>query len=134
MTPVHVSRYKPSYSSSCPLCLQQVGTFFHLIWLCPVVQSFLIHMTTCLTSLDPKACLLVIFPVPDINTFLTAFFCMKHYSLLVKVIAHNWMQATPTLFVTWVQEVNSTLPYKKLIYSMSTEDARLNTKRCGTDG
>ena len=67
-------------------------------------------------TLQPKPCLLGIFPDVGINKSLTVFL---HEMLFIarKVIARVWMRPEPPELSHWLAEVNSVLPYKKLVYS-----------------
>lgn len=63
-----------------PLCEAQVGTFYHLMWFCPIVQTYWYQIVCFLhddiespLSLDPRLCLLGLLPDPDTNTFQTLF-------------------------------------------------------------
>lgn len=39
-TPIRVARYKRDSPPTCCLCLTEPGTFFHLIWACPLILGF----------------------------------------------------------------------------------------------
>lgn len=75
LTPLRISRYKSSEFATGPLCGQAVGTFFHLLWQCPKIQTFwvqvwFLHDTIgSPITLQPKLCLLGIFPDPGLNKF-----------------------------------------------------------------
>lgn len=97
LTPLRISRYKSNQSANCLMCNQAVGTFFHLIWHCPKIQQFWSQVIKFLhdtmgspITLQPKPCLLGIFPDPELNKFTKIFL---HESLFSahKVIAKVWM-------------------------------------------
>lgn len=69
LTPIRVARYKRNQSTLCPMCGQETGTFFHLIWTCPKIEQLWKQVITFLhdtigspIALEPKQCLLGIFP------------------------------------------------------------------------
>lgn len=39
-TPQKLSRIYPGLDDGCPKCRQSVGTFFHVVWACPVLQTY----------------------------------------------------------------------------------------------
>lgn len=104
------------------MCTQETGTFFHLLWQCPILQGLWKQIVDFLhddmgspLSLDPKQCLLGIFPDLDLDKYTKLFL---HESLFSdkKFIARQWMRSTPPSFSEWKADVNTTLPYKKCMY------------------
>lgn len=80
LTSLRIANYKRDCPSTCPLCHKETGMFFHLIWACPLIQGFwkqavdFLHDTMgSPLTLDPKQCILGIFPDPDINSFTKIF-------------------------------------------------------------
>lgn len=121
LTPLRIARYKRDHSNSCPMCMQDIGTFFHLIWSCSKIQGFwkqiveFIHDTMgSPLTLNPKTCLLGIFPDPEIDKF-TKIFLQETLFLARRVIARKWMRHTPPTIAEWITDVNGSLPYKKFI-------------------
>lgn len=123
LTPLRVSKYKSNQSTDCKMCSQAVGTYFHLLWQCPKIQAFWMQVVQFLhdkmgspITLQPKPCLLGIFPDPDFDKFTKIFLHETLFSAR-KIIARSWMRPTPPEFVQWLIEINTVLPYKKLMYS-----------------
>ena len=121
LTPIRVARYKRTQSTLCAMCAQETGTFFHLIWACPKIQDLWKQIITFLhdtmgtpVTLDPKQCLLGIFPT-DTDKFTKIFLHESLFSAR-KIIARKWMRQTPPTFPEWKAEINMTLPYKKCVY------------------
>lgn len=64
-TPQRLAWIYPAHSEMCPKCQQAVGTYYHVIWDCPIIQDFwrkvLIEVNTVTSlsvSMDPKVLLL----------------------------------------------------------------------------
>lgn len=117
LTPIRVARYKQNYSTTCQMCGKETGTFFHLIWTCPKIQEYWKQIVTFLhddmgspLNLDPKQCILGIFP-EVLNKFTQTFLQETLFS------AKKWMRPKPPNMVEWKREVNATLQYKKFLYS-----------------
>lgn len=101
LTPLRVSRYKHNQTDNCGMCNQAPGTFYHLLWDCPRVQGFWTQIVQFLhdtmgspITLNPKPCLLGIYPEPDINIFTKIFLNETLFSAR-KTIARHWMRPTP---------------------------------------
>lgn len=95
LTPLRIARFKPEVSTACPMCTQVSGTFFHLLWQCPMLQrlwkqivDFLHDEMGSPVSLDPKRCLLGIFPDPSLDKY-TKLFLHETLFSATKVIAHH---------------------------------------------
>lgn len=80
LTPLRIARYKRDNPSTCHLCHIESGTFFHLIWACPRIQGFWKQVVDFLhdtmgspLTLDPKHCVLGIFPDQYIDRFTKIF-------------------------------------------------------------
>lgn len=121
LMPLRVARYKSTQSTLCPMCGKEVDTFFHLLWSCPKIQGLWTQIVTFLhdtmgstLALDPKQCLLGLFP-DTINKFTKTFLHETLFSAR-RVIAKNWMRPLPPKFVEWKVDINNTLPYKKCMY------------------
>lgn len=96
LIPLRISRYKQGKSTNCPMCNQDTGTFYHLLWQCPKIQAFWTQVAQFLhdtmgspLTLHPKPCILGIFPEPDMDTF-TKIFLNKTLFSARKVIARLW--------------------------------------------
>lgn len=101
LTPLRVSRFKQDQTANCGMCKQVTGTFYHLLWDCPRVQGFWTQIVQFLhdtmgspITLNPKSCLLGIYPEPDINKFTKVFLNETSFSAR-KTIARHWMKHTP---------------------------------------
>lgn len=123
ITPIKLAKFKQNRSPVCPMCLLVPGSFYHLIWSCPNIQSYWIQVIRFLhdnmgspVGLDPKLCLLGLLPDTDVDKYL-AIFLYKTLFLARKVIAKAWMQAEPPTLQNWKKDMNDTLPYRKLIYT-----------------
>lgn len=121
LTLLRVARYKCGHPTRCLLCGQEAGTFFHLIWTCPKIQGLWTQVITYLhdtmgspVALDPKQCLLGIFP--DTIDKLTKVFLHETLFSVRKIIAKKWMRPLSPTFTDWKVDVNSALPYNKCIY------------------
>lgn len=80
MSPKRLARFQSSCSPSCPLCTGGPGTFYHLIWECPILQTYWVQVIKFLHDkmgspvvLDPKLCILGLLPDIDIDKFHAAF-------------------------------------------------------------
>lgn len=116
LTPLRISKYKRDQSSNCPMCNQATGTFYHLLWQCSKIQTFWTQVIWFLhdtmgspITLQPKPCLLGIFPEPELNKF-TKIFVYETLFSAKKVIARVWMRPIPPELSHWIVEVNNTLP------------------------
>lgn len=105
------------------VCNQTTGTFYHLQWQCSTIQTFWTQVIRFLhdtmgfpITLQPKLCLLGIFPEPELDTF-TKIFLNETLFSAKKFIARVWMRPNPPELSYCIAEVNNALPYKKLIYS-----------------
>lgn len=121
LTPLRVARYKRSQSITCPMCGTETGTFFHLIWSCQKIQDYWKQIVAFLhddmgspLTLDPKQCLLGIFP--DVLDKFTMIFLHETLFSARKIIARQWMRSEPPQLVDWKRDINTTLPYKKFLY------------------
>lgn len=65
-------------------------------------------------TLDPKQCLLGIFPDPS-DKF-TKIFLQETLFSGRKIIARRWMRSTPLEIKEWMADINVTLPYKRFLY------------------
>lgn len=121
LTPARIAKYQPNQDPLCPRCAGHPCTFYHLIWAYPAIQNYWAqiiqflhdHMGSPL-QLDPKTCLMGLLPDVTINQFLATFLYETLFSAW-KLLAKCWMRNTPTIHA-WIGEINSTLPYKKVIY------------------
>lgn len=107
----------------CNMCLLAPGSFYHLIWSCPKIQSYWLQVIQFLhdimgtpVGLDPKLCLLGLLPDADVDKYL-AIFISESLFLARKVIAKVWMQAVPPTLQNWKKDINDTLPYRKMMYT-----------------
>lgn len=87
--------------STCLLCSQETGTFYHLLWSCPYIQGFWKQVVDFLhdnmgspLTLDPKPCLLGIFPDADTDKYTKTFMQETLFSAR-KTIAKLWMRQVP---------------------------------------
>lgn len=121
LTPLKLAKFHPTRSNLCPMCLLTPRTFYHLLWSCPHIQTWVQviqflhdHMGTPV-GMDPKLCLLGLLPDIDVDKY-QAIFIYETLFLARKVIAKVWMQALPPTLQGWKREINTTLPYRKMIH------------------
>lgn len=129
--PRRVARCRQGQLTSCLMCNQEVGTFFHSIWACPKIQGLWTQIVAFLQdtmgsplSLDPKQCLLGIFP--DFIDKFKKIFLHETLFLARKIIARQWMRPLPSSFADWKVDVNTTLPYNKFLYTNRGCPAKYN--------
>lgn len=122
LTPLRISKYRPDHSSKCPRCDDPAGTFLHLLWSCPMIQTYWTQVINFLhdqmgspLQLDPRPCILGLLSEINVDKFFVTFL---HKSLFLdrRLITRYWMRATPPTVQMWKIEVNTTLPYKRVIY------------------
>lgn len=133
-----MAKFCPSRSDRCPRCLIALGTFDHIIWQCPRIQVYWSQIVQFLhdqmgspVALDPKQCLLGLFPEEETDKF-TRHFLYETLFTGSKIIARNWIQAAAPTLLAWIAEINNTLPYKKVVYT--NRGAQPNLIKSGTDG
>lgn len=122
LTPARIAKFSPQQNPNCPRCSSNPCTFFHLLWLCPEIQSYWIqiikflhdHMGS-LIQLDPKLCLLGLLPdtIKD-RSIITLLSELIFYAR--KLVAKHWMCTDSPTIQAWIREVNASLPYKKVMY------------------
>lgn len=121
LTPHRIARYKHNCPTVCPMCKSTESSFYHLLWSCPQIQGLWKQIVTFLhdnmgspVTLDPKQCLLGVFPSPMEKY--TKVFLQETLFSCRKIIARKWMRPLPPEIKEWKAEVNGTLPYKRVIY------------------
>lgn len=90
-TPQRLARIYPTQSNRCPKCLNDIGTFIHVFWTCPLVQGFwkgvvgeINDIGGLHVAVDPRVLLLGISDTITPNThkrlfiFYTAFYARKN--------------------------------------------------------
>lgn len=119
LTPQRLAKFFPTRSNRCPRCLISVGTFGHILWQCPRIQGYWSRIVQFLhdqmgspVSLDPKQCLLGLFPEDEIWSH----FVHETMFIVRKIIARNWIQVAAPTLSAWLAEINNSLPYKKVVY------------------
>lgn len=117
LIPLRLGQYKIVQGTTHPMCSPDVGTIYHLLWKCPVIQGFWSQIIKFPydtigypVTLHPKQCLLGIFLNPDLDKFTKVFLLETLFSAR-KVIARQWMRTTPPKFTTWMLKINDTLPF-----------------------
>lgn len=122
LSTAQVAKYCPGRQDICPKCNQQPGTFYHLIWQCPLLQGFWAQVVRFLHGimgspipLTPQCCVLGILEVPDLSS---AQRTLLHETLFQarKLIARNWMNDHVPSITEWIRVINASLPYKSLVY------------------
>lgn len=122
LSTAQVAKYCPGRQDVCPKCNQASGTFYHLMWQCPLLQGFWAQVVRFLHDimgspipLTPQCCVLGILDVPDVSGTQLTFL---HETLFQarKLIARNWMNDHVPLLSEWIRIINASLPYKKLVY------------------
>lgn len=101
LTPLRLARFQHTPDPTCRLCRADPGSFYHLIWSCPVVQTFWAQVIRFLHDnmgspvvLDPKLCILGLLPDVEVDKYHTIFISETIF-LERKVIAQRWMQNVP---------------------------------------
>lgn len=98
LMPVKLAKFQHTRSH---MCLLVPGTFYHLLWSCPNIQTYWLQVIQFLhdnmgspVGLDPKLCLLGLLPDSDVDKY-QAIFVYETLFLARKVITKVWMQAAP---------------------------------------
>lgn len=122
LTPARIAKFSPNQNLNCPRCLSTPCSFFHLIWSCPVIQDYWSQIVKFLhdhmgspIQLDPKLCLLGL--LPDTMARPTATLLSETLFSARKLIAKHWMRTTSPAVQDWLRDVNTSLPYKKVLYN-----------------
>lgn len=123
LTPLRLAKFRDNYSPLCLRCAGSIGTFFHILWACPVIQGYWSHIVKFIhdkmgspLTLCPKQCLLGLFPNPDSDKFHHVF--LQEVLFIARLlIARKWLRAIPPTIQEWVATINAVLPYKKEIYA-----------------
>lgn len=76
-------------------------------------------------QLEPKVCVLGLLPDITIDKF-SAIFLYETLFCARKLVARHWMRAIPPTFQDWIKVVNTSLPYKKVIYKHRGCPAKYN--------
>lgn len=120
LTPSRIAKFSPDQNPNCPRCSSNPCSFYHLLWSCPDIQNYWAQIITFLHDhmgspipLDPKLCLLGLFPDTAMDKYLAIFlgetlFCAR------KLVAKRWMRTASPTIRDWIGEINATLPYKVL--------------------
>lgn len=139
MTPIRLSRCKQHQDTSCPRCGESSGSFYHLLWSCPIIQGYWTQVVWFFDdrmgsplTLCPKQCLLGLLPDPE---------SIRHHHIFLQetlftarlLITRVWLQASSPILWEWMAAVNLSLPYKNVIY-IYIENAQKNTIRSGIVG
>lgn len=117
LTPLRLAKFQPTRSPMCPKCSLAEGT-----WQCSNIQAYWLQVTQFLhdnmgtpVGMDPKLCLLGLLPDVEVDKYQTIFLCESLF-LARKVVAKAWMQAVAPSLRDWKREINTVLPYRKMIY------------------
>lgn len=121
-TPHRLANIYPGVEDVCPKCRQSVGTFFHVVWSCPILQTYWREVVSDINGVaglhldvDPLVFLLGI--TDNLAT-------TKHTKLFVfyaayyarKEILLRWKLPDPPTTKAWRAQVNAILPMYKLTY------------------
>ena len=104
------------------MCAADAASFYHLLWHCPDMQAYWLRVTQFLhdnmgtpVGMDPKLCLLGLVPDVDVDKYQNIFMCESLF-VARKVVAKAWMRERAPTLEDWKREVNTTLPYRRMIY------------------
>lgn len=123
VTPVKLHHYNPNIPDSCTKCNDSVGTLLHCMWECQKIQPFwkdvtcmISRMTNMVVPLEPKLCILGIYP----NHFAPGRKKAPIIDLSLlqarRAIALRWKNMGGPTYGMWVREVMSCLTLEKLTY------------------
>lgn len=123
-TPYIRNKYDKQCSGLCKKCKQQIGTYEHLIWSCPEIQSFWVEIgnivsaiVKCPFELNPLQCIL---GLPDPSTNLTK------YKRLLNIlwycarltILQQWLEELKPNISNWLNNVLQFFPLERLTYTL----------------
>ncbi len=119
VTPEIRSKYDNSCSATCRKCQKQPGTYFHLIWLCPLIKIFWSIVQTEIENLlgiriamDPKQCIFGISPFSLSGQNVKLLNIMLYAARLS--ILQVWLDVHPPTISIWYDKLLSFLPYERL--------------------
>lgn len=132
-TPVKLNRFNPQIPDLCFKCSEYQGTLFHCLWECDEIQKFwrrVIHyisqITSTLIPLNPKLCVLGVYPV---NCILTSReFEMVDLCLLQArhSIAMCWKNVKGPTLCLWLRNLTSSLALERLTYIIRRKTSAFN--------
>ena len=119
-TPYFLHKFSPQVSPFCMKCKNSVGTYYHCIWQCPLVQRYWRNVTIELCSIFHQ-------PIP-VDSMLFLFGCFERpvvspgqMTLLCKLlhiarrcILLQWIQVYPPSVTQWYRETFKVLPMERL--------------------
>lgn len=121
-TPQRLSVIYCTADENCPCCRGGIGNYIHMVWECPLIQTFWQAVAANISSisgipikLDPLILLLGVTDNIPTNTHTKIFiFYCAYYAR--KTILINWKAPEPPRISAWKTMVNVTLPLYKLTY------------------
>ena len=124
VTPTQLNKFNPNNPDTCYKCGRE-GSLYHCLWDCPLIQTFwseVIDMILKLTGvkliLDPKLCILGIFPVKlNLNKAIKSMiiFCMLQAKY---TIAKSWKSTTKPSISVWLAGLSDSLALEKLTFTL----------------
>ncbi|OCT78056.1 hypothetical protein XELAEV_18029153mg, partial [Xenopus laevis] len=98
ITPTRLYKAKLRPDDCCPKCQLPGANFFHLLWTCPTVALFWVHVTA-----TPRLCLLGI--VSHLTKSHSMLILLRETLFLArKCIALKWLAGEPPIIVMWKKE------------------------------
>ena len=121
MTPEIRSKYDNSCSAACRKCQKQLGMYFHLIWLCPLIKQFWSTVQTeienllCITIvMDPTQCIFGISPFSfSLSAQNVKLLNIMLYAARLAIL-QVWLDVDPPTISIWYDKLLSVLPYEQL--------------------
>lgn len=124
VTPTQLNKFNPNNSDTCYKC-GRVGTLYHCLWDCPLIQAFwsevmdmILQVTGIKLILDPKLCILGIFPINlNLNKANKSMiiFCMLQAKY---TIAKSWKSTTKPSTSVWLAGLSDSLALEKLTFTL----------------
>lgn len=116
VTPEICSKYDNS-CSACRKCEKQPGTYFHLMWSCPLIKIFwssvqreIDHFLGIRTVMDPKLCIL---GVSSLSGQKAKLLSIMLYATRLSIL-HTWLDVNPPTLPMWHEKLLSIFPYERL--------------------
>lgn len=114
VTPLTRSKYV-TCTKFCLKCKRETGTYFHLIWTCPLIASFWSSVVQEIersfgikVPLDPRLCILGVNNcVPETKTT-----SIMLYAARLSIL-HVWIEQHPPTVTLWREKLLALLPYER---------------------
>jgi len=109
-------------SDVCLRCKQHVGTYVHLIWLCPEVNNFWIEIGNqissiikCPIDLNPLICILGLHSASPVLNRHSRILSLLWYCTRLSIL-QQWMDSTTPSVSSWLHNVLQLLPLERLTH------------------